>query len=203
MAELLSLRGRAALSRFRLTKLLQSLSAVHPAHSVVGVTATFWHFVEISRALAADERAKLARLLTYGPHAEATRDSGALLLVVPRPGTISPWSSKATDIAHNCGLESIARIERGIAYRVATRDDAPLPDEDREALLPLIHDRMTEAVFDDLAKGRRLFAHFEPRPLMMIPLLAKGRAALEDANTSLGLALSTDEIDYLDGAFRA
>src|SRR5436190_13351800 len=145
MAELLSLRGRAALSPFRLTKLLKSLSAVHPAHSVVGASATFWHFVEISRALAADERGKLDRLLTYGPHGDEIADTGALLLVVPRPGTISPWSSKATDIAHNCGLESIARIERGIAYRVATRDD--FPDEDREALLPLIHDRMTEAVF--------------------------------------------------------
>jgi phosphoribosylformylglycinamidine synthase len=203
MAELLSLRGRAALSPFRLTKLHKSLSAVHPAHSVAGVTATFWHFVEISRALAPDERDKLDRLLTYGPHAHEIADSGTLLLVVPRPGTISPWSSKATDIAHNCGLGSIARIERGIAYRVATRNDTPLPGEDREALLPLLHDRMTEAVFDDLAEARRLFAHFEPRPLMMIPLLAKGRAALEDANTSLGLALSSDEIDYLDGAFRA
>src|SRR5438067_9038811 len=203
MAELLPLRGRAALSPFRLTKLQKSLSAVHPAYSVVGVSATFWHFVEISRALAADERDKLDRLLTYGARADEIADTGALLLVVPRPGTISPWSSKATDIAHNCGLESIARIERGIAYRVATRNDTALPDEDRDALLPLLHDRMTEAVFDDLAGARRLFAHFEPRPLMAIPLLAQGRVALEDANSSLGLALSADEIDYLDGAFRA
>src|SRR5206468_11031603 len=86
---------------------------------------------------------------------------------------------------------------------VAARNDTALPDEDREALLPLLHDRMTETVFDDLSAARRLFAHFEPRPLTAIPLLAKGRVALEDANMSLGLALSPDEIDYLDGAFRA
>src|SRR5437763_4091962 len=203
MAELLSLRGRPALSPFRLPKLLKCLSAVHSGPAIADVTATYWHFVEIARALASPEQDKLARLLTYGPRAEEKSATGTLFLVVPRPGTISPWSSKATDIAHNCGLESIARIERGIAYRFSTRDDLPLSYEDREALLPLLHDRMTETVFDDLAGARRLFAHFEPRPLSTVPLLVEGRAALEKANATLGLALAADEIDYLDGAFRA
>ena len=203
MAELLSLRGRAALSPFRITKLVHGLSAARSAHRIGGVTATFWHFVEIARALTDDERDKLERLLTYGPHSDVTRESGALLLVVPRAGTISPWSSKATDIAHNCGLDSVVRIERGIAYRVATRDGGDLSAEDRVALLPLIHDRMTEAVLDDFADARRLFAHVDPRPLTTIALLAQGRVALENANASLGLALSADEIDYLDGAFHA
>src|SRR6266480_981308 len=202
MAELLSLRGRTALSPFRITKLLQSLSAA-PAHRITGVTATFWHFVEISRALTGSERDKLDRLLIYGPHVDSAAPDGALFLVIPRPGTISPWSSKATDIARNCGLDSIVRIERGVVYRVATVDGDEISAADRAALLPLIHDRMTDAVFDDLSAARRLFAHFEPRPLSTIPLLADGRGALAKANTTLGLALAPDEIDYLDGSFRA
>ena len=203
MAELLSLRGRAALSPFRINKLLQGLSAVHSGPAIADVTATYWHFVEIARALAAPEQDKLARLLTYGPRAEEKSATGTLFLVVPRPGTISPWSSKATDIARNCGLDAVVRIERGIAYRVATRDGMRLSATDVTALLPLVHDRMTEVVFEDLADARRLFAHFEPRLLSTIPLVSEGRAALEQANTSLGLAMSQDEIDYLDGAFRA
>src|SRR5437867_6119949 len=203
MAELLSLRGRTALSPFRITKLLQSLSAAHPAHRIAGINATFWHFVELARALTESERDKLDRLLTYGPRADSAAPDGALFLVVPRPGTISPWSSKSTDIAHNCGLDGIVRIERGVVYHAATVDGGEMSPSDRTALLPLIHDRMTEAVFDDLAAARRLFAHFEPRLLSTVPLLVEGRAALEKANSTLGLALAPDEIDYLDGAFRA
>src|SRR5436190_1512614 len=202
MAELLSLRGRTALSPFRITKLLQSLSAA-PAHRIAGVTATFWHFVEISRALTESERDKLDRLLTYGPHIDSAAPDGVLFLVIPRPGTISPWSSKATDIAHNCGLDAIVRIERGVAYHITNVERRDISPSDRAALLPLIHDRMTEAVFDDLAAAGRLFAHFEPRALVTIPLLNEGRLALEKANAALGLALAADEIDYLDGAFRA
>src|SRR5438270_5190776 len=168
MAEILSLRGRTALSPFRITKLLQGLSAACPAHRIAGVTATFWHFVEVSRALTEGERDKLDRLLTYGPHVDSAAPDGAIFLVIPRPGTISPWSSKATDIAHNCGLDGIVRIERGIVYRISA-SDGDLSASDRNALVPLIHDRMTEAVFDDLAAAQRLFAHFEPRPLETVP----------------------------------
>src|SRR5437660_2256742 len=203
MAEILSLRGRTALSPFRITKLLQGLSAACPAHRIAGVTATFWHFVEVSRALTEGERDKLDRLLTYGPHVDSAAPDGAIFLVIPRPGTISPWSSKATDIAHNCGLDGIVRIERGMVYRVTAIDGDEISPADRIALLPLIYDRMTESVFDDLAAARRLFAHFEPRPLLTIALLAEGRGAIEKANATLGLALAPDEIDYLDGAFRA
>ncbi len=117
MAELLSLRGGNALSPFRITKLLSNLAGTR----ISGLTADFWHFVRTERELSASERATLERILTYGPHSEAHADSGELLLVMPRPGTISPWASKATDIAHSCGLGPVLRIERGIAYRVATR----------------------------------------------------------------------------------
>jgi phosphoribosylformylglycinamidine synthase len=203
MAEILSLAGRPALSPFRVAKLLAGLSQAHSAHRVASLTATYWHFVELARPLAATERDTLERILTYGPAPHEAGDRGGVeLLVVPRPGTISPWSSKATDIAHNCGLDAVARIERGVLFRVHLRDGALLASADRDALLPLIHDRMTEAVFAEIGDAARLFAHFPPRPLATIALLGEGRAALEGANAQLGLALAPDEIDYLDASFR-
>ena len=118
MPHLLTLRGRHALSPFRVSQApRRARGRPIPDHAVAGISATFWHFVETrTRALTAAERATLERLLTYGPHDERKPTTAAsLLLVVPRPGTISPWSSKATDIARNCGLEPVVRIERGIA----------------------------------------------------------------------------------------
>src|SRR5437764_13187072 len=168
MAELLSLRGRAALSPFRINKLLQGLSAVHSGPAIADVTATYWHFVEIARALASPEQDKLARLLTYGPRAEEKSATGTLFLVVPRPGTISPWSSKATDIARNCGLDAVVRIERGTAWYVAD------PAIDDARLLPSIHDRMTEDVLDSFEAAGALFDHVAPRPQARVPLLAQG-----------------------------
>jgi phosphoribosylformylglycinamidine synthase len=203
MPEILSLAGRPALSPFRVAKLFAGLSQVRPAHRISSLTATYRHFVEVAHALAPDERSTLERILTYGPAPhEAGDDGGTVMLVVPRPGTISPWSSKATDIAHNCGLSAVTRIERGVLVRVHTRDHEPLCDDDRAALLPFVHDRMIEAVFDDVADAAKLFAHVAPRPVAAIPLLAEGRAALERANVALGLALAPDEIDYLDESFR-
>ncbi len=202
MPHLLTLRGRHALSPFRVAKLLAALDASRPDHAVAGIAATFWHFVEVERELTAAEAVTLERILTYGPHDAGAADDGALLLVVPRPGTISPWSSKASDIAHNCGLDAVSRIERGTAFRVAIRGGAALSAQDRAALLPFVHDRMTEAVFPALDDARSLFAHFPPRPLTTIPLLAGGRAAIEAANAELGLALAPDEIEYLETNFR-
>src|SRR5512139_2081913 len=109
MPELLSLRGRSALSPFRIVKLLDGLSAISPRHGVAAVDATFRHFVEVERALSGRERATLERLLTYGRASAAAAPEGERLLVLPRPGTISPWSSKATDIARNCGLAAVRR----------------------------------------------------------------------------------------------
>ena len=201
MSHLLTLRGRNALSAFRVTKLLTALAAENPAHAIADVAATFWHFVATERELSASESAALERILTYGPADHGAADEGPLLLVVPRLGTISPWSSKATDIARNCGLSAVTRIERGVAFRVRARDGTTLPERDRTALLPLIHDRMTETVLTDFGQAAQLFAHVSPRPLTTIPLLARGRAAIEDANRELGLALAGDEIEYLDAHF--
>jgi phosphoribosylformylglycinamidine synthase len=197
MAELISLRGRNALSPFRIDKLLTSLASTR----IGSLAADFWHFVQIRQALSAAERQTLERILTYGPHSAEHADRGELALVIPRPGTISPWASKATDIARNCGLGSIERIERGVAFRIATRDGAPLGEADRAALLPQIHDRMTEAVFGSLNHASKLFSHIAPRPLTTIDVRARGRSAIEEANVALGLALSFDEIEYLADYF--
>ncbi|MGB6603402.1 MAG: phosphoribosylformylglycinamidine synthase, partial [Steroidobacteraceae bacterium] len=146
--------------------------------------------------------AVLARLLDYGPRLPqpAAMHAGECLLVAPRAGTISPWSSKATDIAHVCGLESLRRIERGIEYRLEAA--RPLGRRSLNGLAAVLCDRMTEAALADPAEVARLFEHAPPRPLARVAL-AGGRAALEAANRTLGLALSTDEIDYLLAAFAA
>jgi phosphoribosylformylglycinamidine synthase len=199
--DFLTLRGRSALSPFRVAKLLAALAKVRPEHRVASVGATYWHFAALDRPLTVEERVVLERLLTYGPRDMASDAGGELLLVAPRPGTISPWSSKATDIAHNCGLAAVTRVERGVAWRFATADGAPLAPDERAALAPLIHDRMVESVLADFAAARVLFQHFAPRPLEVVPLRERGRSALEDADRRLGLALAPDEIDYLVAAF--
>jgi phosphoribosylformylglycinamidine synthase len=195
---MLILPGASALSSFRSGKLLTTLRDLHPG--IEGLSARFVHFVDVEADLDARSYAVLARLLEYGPHRAPPDDRGELLLVVPRPGTISPWASKATDIAHVCGLHAVQRIERGIAYRI--RNSAALASADLEALAAPLHDRMIEAWFPRLEDAARLFTHDSPRPCVAIRLLAQGRGALEAANEAMGLALSSDEIEYLDENFR-
>jgi phosphoribosylformylglycinamidine synthase len=195
MSQISRLRGRNALSAFRATKLSQSITAAVPR--VTRVHAEFWHFAEASRTLSTDEVARLERILTYGPASAPVEAQGELILVVPRLGTISPWSSKATDIARHCGLEAVERIERGTAYRVATRDGKPLTTAEREQVVSRLRDRMTETALGSFEDAARLFEHIEPVPLATVDLLGGGVAALERANAEMGLALSDDEIDYL------
>ena len=195
MPSISRLRGRNALSAFRAAKLSQSVIAAVP--DVTGIQAEFWHFARLSRAMSSDETASFERILTYGPEATAVESRGDLALVVPRLGTISPWSSKATEIARHCGLKAVERIERGTAYWVTTRDGRPLTVAGREALAPLLHDRMTETILTSLDDAERLFEHIKPVPLATVDLLGGGVAALKSANAEMGLALSEDEIDYL------
>ena len=195
MPPFLSLRGRNALSEFRLSKLQQALQQVNLRLS--GISAEFRHFVSVSRALNGAENAILDRILTYGPAAGAVPEAGQMLLVVPRLGTISPWSSKATDIARHCGLGPVERIERGVAWHVAKSDGSRLSAHEAAALLPLIHDRMTETVLDTSEAAAQLFHHYPPQPLTSVDIRAGGIAALARANREMGLALSDDEIDYL------
>jgi phosphoribosylformylglycinamidine synthase len=196
---LLVLPGAPALSGFRIEKLLARIAAAEPA--VTGLGSRFMHFAALARPLTEPEPRILQQLLTYGRRACAASHGGdgERLLVVPREGTISPWSSKATDIAHVCGLSAVERIERGIEYRIAAR--RPLGPERLSQLAPVLLDRMTEMALLDAAEAERLFGHSAPRPSKRIAL-AGGRAALEEANRAMGLALSADEIDYLLASFR-
>jgi phosphoribosylformylglycinamidine synthase len=193
------MRGRTALSSFRLGKLSQSVTAAVPR--ITGIHAEFWHFVQLERSLSDAGSRQLERILTYGPADAGAAARGDLLLVVPRIGTISPWSSKATDIARHCGLEAVQRIERGVAYFLSTKDGSPLSPADRAALAPLVHDRMTETILDAFGSAARLFEHIRPAPLKSVDLLGGGIEALERANREMGLALSRDEVEYLAEQF--
>ncbi|HEY5019985.1 MAG TPA: phosphoribosylformylglycinamidine synthase, partial [Steroidobacteraceae bacterium] len=199
---MLTLPGSQALSEFRLLRLLARLQTLEPA--VTAVHAQFLHFIECSRELDALEGSRLAQLLDDGGRPPGRGAYGTLphglwqALVVPRPGTISPWSSKATDIAQVCGLDAVSRIERGILYTLELSAD-PAPTRLAE-LAALMHDRMIETVFEELASAVQLFAQHPPRPLQIISL-SEGRAALTEANQRMGLALSQAEIDYLFDTF--
>src|SRR6266853_1624896 len=195
MSLILKLRGSRAVSAFRLDKVNSRLATIQ--QSVQSVAAEHWHFVEAERPLAARETEVLERLLQYGEPARA--GEGRMLLSVPRLGTISPWSSKATDIARRCGLEAVRRVERGTAWFFS---GGRALDSELHRILGLIHDRMTETVLDSPDEADALFRHFAPKALEVVNVRARGRAALEEANTSLGLALAPDEIDYLFAHYR-
>jgi phosphoribosylformylglycinamidine synthase len=198
---MLILPGAAALSPFRLERLLATLRTSVAGVPIRAIGARYIHFVDLERPLDAGERAVLDRLLEYGPRRAEVAERGDLLLVVPRPGTQSPWSSKATDIAHNAGLTAVRRVERGIAYYVDA--DRPLAANDRIAAGVVLHDRMVESVLAHLDDAATLFEQGAPRPLLTIDVLGGGRAELERANRAQGFALAPDEIDYLCDAFRA
>lgn len=190
-------RGSPALSGFRIQKLSSTLKQFIP--ELQSCYAEFVHFADIEGDLSTEQQQLLARLLEYGPQAEACEPVGELLVVVPRPGTISPWSSKATDIAHNSGLDKVRRLERGIAFYIES--GTTLTVEQREQLTSLIHDRMVETVLDSLDGAQQLFASEDPLPLIIVDILGGGREALVQANVELGLALAGDEIDYLVDSF--
>jgi len=187
--------GSPAFSTFRQEKLLNLLQSVLP--DVSQLNAHFVHFVDVNTALSDDDSAVIKKLLRYGPHMAETSTEGTLFLVVPRAGTISPWSSKATDIAHNCGLQMIERIERGVAYHVQCHEGAQLGAAQQQIVADCLHDRMIEMVLDDLTVASCLFEHHQPVAGESINIIDDGKAALIEANSRLGLALSDDEIDYL------
>jgi len=195
---MLILSGAPAASGFRLARQLQVVRESVPA--VTALDARYLHFIDFARELEAREREVLEALLHYGAAAPATEARSETVVVVPRFGTVSPWSSKATDIAHVCGLDAVRRIERGIAWYLTCGQ--PLHESEWRVIGASLHDRMTETVLRDPESAQELFAHSAPKPLVTVPLIAEGRAALERADASLGLALSEDEIGYLESAFR-
>ncbi|HBZ74856.1 MAG TPA: phosphoribosylformylglycinamidine synthase, partial [Leclercia adecarboxylata] len=190
------LRGSPALSAFRINKLLARFQAADLP--VSNIYAEYVHFADLNAPLTAEDLVRLERLLKYGPSLSSHTPNGKLLLVTPRPGTISPWSSKATDIARNCGLSQIDRLERGVAYYV---EASTLTDAQWAVVASELHDRMMESVFASLDDAQQLFSHHQPAPVQSVDLLGEGRQALIDANLRLGLALADDEIDYLQDAF--
>lgn len=183
--------GANAFGDARLAKRLRRVQQDNPG--VTALCAQFVHFVECG-TLTETQRTTLHDLLGYGVKTTPAA-SGRVVFVVPRIGTISPWSSKATDIAHICGLDAVFRLERGIKYIVAGHVG------DERALFESLHDRMTESVLTSAEEATVLFARATPKPLSTIRVVAGGRRALEDANGALGLALASDEIDYLVDAF--
>ena len=190
-----NLRGAPALSDFRVKKLLAQCEQLQLP--VDDIYAEFAHFAQLNEELSASEENVLQQLLTYGPTIEEHQPSGLFLLVTPRPGTISPWSSKSTDIAHNCGLAKVVRLERGIAYYVTLQSGAQLSENQEVLLNALLHDRMMESVFNEFAQASDLFASSEPGELTAIDIESGGKAALVNANVELGLALAEDEVNYL------
>jgi phosphoribosylformylglycinamidine synthase len=200
---MLILPGSNAISAFRSQRLLAQLQSVDA--NITGVTGRFVHFIDAAGTVSTEDQQRLDGLLTYGePFAGAS--DGLEFVVVPRLGTISPWASKATDIAHNCGMANIKRIERGISFRVQLKTgllggEKKLPEAVIAQVADLLHDRMTETVLANTEQATMLFRELDAKPLAYIDLLAGGKAALTEANVTLGLAMSEDEIDYLVDAF--
>jgi len=194
-APVLMWRGAPALSTFREQLWLARLQRVCPG--VATVYAEFRHIAALSEALSDVEQATLEGLLTYGPRRESHTPRGEILLVVPRLGTISPWATKATDIAHHCGLSKVRRLERGVAWTIGCAGDAAPSDAQRKQIAALLHDRMTESVLGNIHDATKLFDQELPAPLSTVDIMTGGKQALENANRELGLALAEDEVDYL------
>jgi phosphoribosylformylglycinamidine synthase len=188
----LQLDGPVALSGFRRLKLLKRLQAIDP--KITSVSAQYVHFINLKGKLSTSEQYNLKRLLTYGSAFKGNK-TGQLYLAVPRPGTISPWSSKASDIIHNSGIGQVGRVERGIAYYAKVGPKYHL------LIAEALHDRMTETILDNLDAASILFETGQPRPLGHVDITG-GKQALATANSELGLALAEDEIDYLLKAYK-
>ena len=199
MSVVLPLRGVTALSDFRVEKLFQKAAALGLPE--VKLSSEFWYFVGSEKALDAATVEKLQALLA-AQSVEQTpkaREGLHLFLVTPRLGTISPWASKATNIAENCGLEGIERIERGMAVWL----EGVLTDGQKQQWAALLHDRMTESVLTDIDAAAQLFHHIQSETFSSVDVLGGGKEALVKANTEMGLALSADEIDYLVENYQA
>ena len=199
MSVVLPLRGVTALSDFRVEKLFQKAAALGLPE--VKLSSEFWYFVGSEKTLDAATVEKLQALLA-AQSVEQTpkaREGLHLFLVTPRLGTISPWASKATNIAENCGLEGIERIERGMAVWL----EGALTDGQKQQWAALLHDRMTESVLPDIDAAAQLFHHIQSETFSSVDVLGGGKEALVKANTEMGLALSADEIDYLVENYQA
>lgn len=197
---MLRIRGCPALSPFRLEKLVSQLKKSIP--TLIKLDTGFIHFVDVDQQLNEQELTNLEQILNYSEGEETAAVDECLLanlIVIPRPGTISPWSSKSTDIVHNCGLTKVKRVERGVAWYIKSVDE--ITEHQLLMVSQLIHDRMTETVISQLDDAEALFVNADPAAVQAVDVLGAGRAALEKANVALGMALADDEIDYLVESF--
>ncbi|SAL68701.1 phosphoribosylformylglycinamidine synthase [Caballeronia cordobensis] len=208
MAHFSCFPGASALSDFRQTRLLEKLARIDA--NIVGVRGQFLHFVNSTEPLTDEDTSRIEALMHYGAPFDESKERGHVetFMVVPRFGTVSPWASKATDIAHHCGLDRVRRIERGVEYSVIMKSGflggkKALSDEARTQVASVLHDRMTESVAASRDSALHLFDELPAKPLQTVDIIGAGRGALEAANTELGLALADDEIDYLVSAFEA
>ncbi len=193
--------GSPALSQFRVDKALQALQSQFP--NIQGLSSDWVHFIECDVELDESQQVVLRSLLDSGePSATDQLRDGVSFWVVPRPGTISPWSTKATDIAHVCGLDAVQRIERGCVYSIRCANGDALSETELSQVADALHDRMTEAVLWVEHDAKTLFEHAEPGELRRVDVLEGGNQALRTANLEWGLALSEDEIDYLVESFK-
>ena len=193
------MRGLPALSDYKVAKLVESLAEA--GVEVASLSARYVHLIDVKESLTDEEKQVLGKILTYGPADVKCADQGELFFVIPRVGTISPWASKATDIAHNCGLTKIHRLERGIAFYIAKKEGT-FTEEERRLIAARIHDRMMQSVLSSIEESEALFAAQTPAPVGYVDLQGRGEEALKEANVALGLALNADEMAYLLDSFK-
>lgn len=194
---MLQFRGPQALSSFRLGKLSHQIRSI--VSQFIKIESEYWYFCSIQNNLTQSELIRLQQLLDAHLIETLPQVTPGVFLVLPRLGTVSPWSSKATDIAHHCQLQNIERIERGIVFNIEFQSH--ITDESRKKIEALLHDRMTESIFSSLQEATQLFRHIDPAPFQTIDIQTTGSVALQNANQAMGLALSPDEIDYLANYF--
>ena len=184
--------GPASHSPFKLESLLRRLQSID--QNIDDLGARFIHLIDSKNDPDEEQDRILDSILEYGPDWPFGTDEGFKVFTLPRFGTTSPWSSKATDIAKVCGLTSIEKIERGVVFTLALKDKDSAPSKEA---IEMLYDRMTEVVITDLKQAKEIFSSLEPQPFSDVDILSDGKKALETANIELGLALNNDEIDYL------
>ena len=197
--EIIHIAGGPAYSKFRKEKLLEKLQTVNP--QIKDIHSEYLHIVWCEKKIAASEKDTLEKILHYGPKAQVLDFKDNSIITIPRPGTISPWASRATDIANHCGLYDIKRIERAVAVYIELKNGSLLSEDQKKVLALYLHDRMTEVSIFNLDDAKALFSHLAPKPIQYAEMLEHGKKVLNDFNKNLGLALSEDEIDYLFNYF--
>ena len=188
--------GIQALRKFKINTLNEKIKRLIPGLELIGTE--YIHFIETDKDLSQSNKKTLHKLLNYSPEVNL-EDSKYTITVAPRIGTISPWSSKASDICKLCGLSVISRIERGINYHLNRTINA----NELVTLLELVMDKMTQSHLQSLSDSELLFNELMPNEFITIDILGLGKSAINKANNELGLALSQSEINYLFDSFTA